>query len=138
MLFSFVNLVIIIEDQLVIAALLNHFPDMDIKKKKKGSHWGKLRWLLTAKSISWWLYLLRYYQTHLALRISMLLLLLLLLSRFSHVQLCKTPWTAAHRVPLSTGFSRQEYWSGLPLPSPGISMLLLLSRISRVRLCGTP
>ena len=68
----------------------------------------------------------------------MLLLLLLLLSRFSHVQLCKTPWTAAHRVPLSTGFSRQEYWSGLPLPSPGISMLLLLSRISRVRLCGTP
>ena len=30
-----------------------------------------------------------------------------------------TPWTAAHQAPLSMGFSRQEYWSGLPLPSPG-------------------
>ena len=29
------------------------------------------------------------------------------------------PWTAAHRGPLSMGFSRQEYWSGLPFPSPG-------------------
>ena len=39
------------------------------------------------------------------------------LSRFSHVQLCATPWTAAYQVPPSMGFSRQEYWSGLPLPS---------------------
>ena len=93
------------------------------------------------------------------------LLLLLLLSRFSHVRLCDpiegslpgspvpgilqartlewvaisfssagkwkvkvkslsrillfaTPWTAAHQAPLSMGFSRQEYWSGVPLPSP--------------------
>ena len=30
-----------------------------------------------------------------------------------------TPWTAAHQAPLSMGFSRQEYWSGLPFPSPG-------------------
>ena len=30
-----------------------------------------------------------------------------------------TPWTGAHRAPLSIGFSRQEYWSGLPFPSPG-------------------
>ena len=44
--------------------------------------------------------------------------LLLLLSCFSHVQLCATLWTAAHQAPLSTGFSRQEYWSGLPFPSP--------------------
>ena len=29
------------------------------------------------------------------------------------------PWTAAHQAPQSMGFSRQEYWSGLPLPSPG-------------------
>ena len=36
----------------------------------------------------------------------------------SHVQLLATPWTAAHQPPLSTGFSRQEYWSGVPLPSP--------------------
>ena len=45
-------------------------------------------------------------------------MLLLLLSRFSHVQLCVTPQTAAHQAPLSLGFSRQEHWSGLPFPSP--------------------
>ena len=44
---------------------------------------------------------------------------LLLLSHFSCVQLCGTPQTAAHQAPLSLGFSRQEYWSGLPFPSPG-------------------
>ena len=79
-----------------------------------------------------------------------------------------TPWTVAHQAPLSVGFSRQEYWSGLPFPSlgdlpdPGIEpgspalqadslpseppgkplqlgvLLLLLSRFSRVRLCATP
>ena len=47
-----------------------------------------------------------------------LLLLLLMLSRFSRVRLCVTPWTAAHQAPLSLGFSRQEHWSGLPFPSP--------------------
>ena len=36
----------------------------------------------------------------------------------SHVRLFVTPWTAAHQAPPSMGFSRQEYWSGLPLPSP--------------------
>ena len=36
----------------------------------------------------------------------------------SHVQLLATPWTAAHQAPPSMGFSRKEYWSGLPLPSP--------------------
>ena len=36
----------------------------------------------------------------------------------SHVWLLATPWTAAHQAPPSMGFSRQEYWSGLPLPSP--------------------
>ena len=41
------------------------------------------------------------------------------LSRFSHVRLCATPWTVAHLAPLSVGFSRQEYWSGLPCPPPG-------------------
>ena len=46
------------------------------------------------------------------------LLLLLLLSRFSRVQLCATPEMAAHQAPLSLGFSRQEHWSGLPFPSP--------------------
>ena len=45
------------------------------------------------------------------------MLLLLLLSCFSRVRLYVTLWTAAHQAPLSTGFSRQEYWSGLPFPS---------------------
>jgi len=43
--------------------------------------------------------------------------MLLLLSRFSHVQLCATPEMAALQAPLSMGFSKQEYWSGVPLPS---------------------
>ena len=42
-----------------------------------------------------------------------------MLSCFSRVQLFATPWTVAHQAPLSMGFSRQEYWSGLPFPSPG-------------------
>ena len=51
-----------------------------------------------------------------------------MLSRFSCVGLCLTPWTAAHQAPMSTGFSRQECWSGLPclppggLPNPGDSI----------------
>ena len=36
----------------------------------------------------------------------------------SHVRLLATPWTAAFQAPPSMGFSRQEYWSGVPLPSP--------------------
>ena len=45
-------------------------------------------------------------------------LLLLLLSRFSRVGLCATPWTAAYQASPSMGFSRQEHWSGLLFPSP--------------------
>ena len=37
----------------------------------------------------------------------------------SRVWLCATPWTVAHQTPLSTEFSRQEYWSRLPFPPPG-------------------
>ena len=53
------------------------------------------------------------------------------LSRFSYVRLCATLWTVAHQAPLSIGFSRQEYWSGLPcppsgdLPNPGIELVSL-------------
>ena len=43
-------------------------------------------------------------------------MLLLLLNRFSRVQLCETPETAAHQAPPSLGFSKQEHWSGLPFP----------------------
>ena len=38
---------------------------------------------------------------------------------FSHVRLSAIPWTTAHQAPLSMGFSRHEYWSGVPFPSPG-------------------
>ena len=42
-----------------------------------------------------------------------------MLSHFSCVQPFVTPWTVACQAPLSMGFSRQEYWSGLPCPPPG-------------------
>ena len=42
-----------------------------------------------------------------------------MLSHFSHVQLFVTLWTIACQAPLPMGFSRQEYWSALPCPSPG-------------------
>ena len=45
--------------------------------------------------------------------------LMLVLSRFSRVHLYATLWIVAHQASLSMGFSRQEYWSGLPFPSPG-------------------
>ena len=37
----------------------------------------------------------------------------------SYIRLFLTPWTVAYQAPPSMGFSRQEYWSGLPFPSPG-------------------
>ena len=42
-----------------------------------------------------------------------------MLNHFSRAQLFVTLWTIAHQAPPSMGFSRQEYWSGLPFPSPG-------------------
>ena len=63
------------------------------------------------------------------------LLLLLLLSCFSRVRLLATPWIAAYQAPPSMGFSRQENWSQVPLPSP---IIMLPSRFSRVQLCVTP
>ena len=49
----------------------------------------------------------------------------------SRVQLCATPWTAAYQALPSMGFSRQEYWSGVPLPSPvyTLSFIALQSKI---------
>ena len=43
----------------------------------------------------------------------------------SHVRLLATPWTAAYQAPLSMGFSRQEYWSGVPLPYPFLVYMVL-------------
>ena len=42
-------------------------------------------------------------------------------------QLFAVPWTVAHQAPLSVGFSRQEYWSGLPFPPPYLSSLFYKS-----------
>ena len=44
------------------------------------------------------------------------------LKSLSHVRLLATPWTAAYQAPPSMGFYRQKYWSGVPLPSPRISI----------------
>ena len=62
--------------------------------------------------------------------------MLLLLSCFSHVRPCATPQTAAHQAPPSLRFSRQEYWSGSPFPSPMHARML--SHFSHVQLCATP
>ena len=44
----------------------------------------------------------------------------------SQARLFATPWTAAYQAPLSMGYSRQEYWSGLPLPSLGLSYMAFI------------
>ena len=59
-----------------------------------------------------------------------------MLSLFSHVQFFAILWTVAHQAPLSVGFFRQEYWSGLlcpppgDLPDPGIEPAFLMSPAS--------
>ena len=59
--------------------------------------------------------------------------MLLLLSCFSHVRLCATSETVAHQAPPSLGSSRQQYWSGLPFPSP-----MHASENEVAQLCPTP
>ena len=53
----------------------------------------------------------------------------------SRVQLFATPWTVAYQAPQSMGFSRQEYWSGVPLPSPAQRLLVVIMKI--LNLCFT-
>ena len=66
-------------------------------------------------------------------------LLLLLLSRFSHIRLCATPYTAVHQAPLSLGFSREEDWSGLPFSfSNARKWKVKVKSLSHVRLFATP
>ena len=50
---------------------------------------------------------------------SMMMMMMMMMKSLSRVQLFVTPWTVAYQAPLSMGFSRQEYWNGLPFPSPG-------------------
>ena len=70
--------------------------------------WGLFLWVLPFSCV-YWLYKSLQYCRKAGL---------LLLSHFSRVRLCVTPQTAAHQAPPSLGFSRQEHWSGSPLPSP--------------------
>ena len=51
----------------------------------------------------------------------------------SRGQLFVTPWTAAHQAPPSMGFSRQEYWSGVPWPSPSKGWMMLKSGLLLVQ-----
>ena len=51
----------------------------------------------------------------------------------NQIRLFKTPWTAAYQAPLSVGFSRQEYWSGMPFPSPSSVLSTLQLCISWVK-----
>ena len=63
------------------------------------------------------------------------LCLLLLLSLFSRVRLCATLWTVAHQAPLCVGFSRQEYWRGLPCSSASNHFSIIQLRPSQ---CWNP
>ena len=56
---------------------------------------------------------------------------------FSRVRLLATPQTAAYQAPPPMGFSRQEYWSGLPLPSPEKHLVLLYWLHQSLWLCGS-
>ena len=49
----------------------------------------------------------------------------------SRVQLLATSWTAAYQAPPSMGFSRQEYWSGVPLPSPSSTQIIIMKVTER-------
>ena len=78
--------------------------------------------------ISYWKPSLTFYtQFHILIVLAIPICLLKLIQLFSltrekslrHVQLSAIPWTVAYQASLSVGFSRQEYWSGLPFPSPG-------------------
>ena len=58
----------------------------------------------------------------------------------SRVRLFATPWTAVHQAPPSMGFSRQEYWSGVPLPSPilGVDLLNVRARAFQLQNSENP
>ena len=53
----------------------------------------------------------------------------------SRSRLLATPWTVAHQAPPSMGFSRQEYWSGLPLPSPSTILYSLRNPVPTLVIC---
>ena len=83
-----------------------------------------LKRLLVWFSDSFWTYYFRisvkYLEVHVAITwIGICMKVKVKVKLLSRVRLFATPWTVAHQAPPSMGFSKQEYWSGLPLPSPG-------------------
>ena len=58
-------------------------------------------------------------------------------SHFSRVRLCATPWTAAYQASPSMGFSRQQYWSGVPLPSPMDSLVFFNTFFLKLEIFAT-
>ena len=91
---------------------LFHYRGVECKSRKSRNTWSNRQ--IWPWSTEW----SRAKANRILPRESMYMLLLLLLSHFSHVRLCATPQMAAHQAPPSLGFFRQEYWSGLPFPSP--------------------
>ena len=55
----------------------------------------------------------------------------------SRIRLLATPWTAAHQAPPSMGFSRQEYWSGVPLPSLLYTAVYIIQEMDAGESCST-
>ena len=80
--------------------------------------WKKPRWPLADEWIRklWYIYTMEYS-------------VFSSVQSFSHIRLPVTPWTAAHQAPPSRGFSRQKYWSGVPLPSPGLTIYFTYGNI---------
>ena len=80
----------------------------------------------TLRSLLQHFFMVQFSQPYVATGKTTVLTVLLMLTRFSHVQFCARPWTAARQAALSMGFSRQEYWSGLlcqppaDIPDPGL------------------
>ena len=91
-----------------IYAMLSHFSGVRLRATHR---WQPTRlphpWILQARTLEW-----------VAISFSNAWKWKVKVKLLSHVRLLATPWTAAYQASLSMGFSRQEYWSGLPLPSP--------------------
>ena len=115
------------------------------KKKKKTRKKGQCLWVIFVTRSSMYLAVIGLLTLYLSYSLeggpltSFIFVLLLLLSHFSRVWLCATPWTAAHQAPLSLGFSRQEHWSGGAISfSNAWKWTVKVKSLSCVRLLATP
>ena len=90
---------------------------MEHSEKSGGSHFTHMERLKPSRGVCF--AQLRCTHTHSACVHTAQALCFVVVQSLSRVRLFATPSTVAHQAPLSMGFSRQEYWSGLPFPSPG-------------------